>query len=107
MNEQPQIPEALEHVAVLLAVERERPMLGAILDRAESISVRGGELLVRFSSVNGGIRRAFDGHENHRTVEEIASRVLGRHVQVTSESGGIELDSPWARLRELGFEMKP
>jgi hypothetical protein len=40
-------------------------------------------------------------------VESIASRALGRPIQLVTTLAGSELEEPWARLRELGFEMTP
>jgi DNA polymerase-3 subunit gamma/tau len=66
--------------AVVSAVTRARPMLGAMLQRAAAVIVDGGSLVVTFGPADSGVRRTLLGEDNVRSVEQIVTQTLGRPV---------------------------
>lgn len=73
--------------AVVSAVTRERPMLGAMLQRAAAVIVDGGALIVTFGPADSGVRRTLLGEDNVRSIERIVAAALGRPVALrVSES---------------------
>jgi DNA polymerase-3 subunit gamma/tau len=68
--------------AIVSTVAQARPMLGAILERAATIVVDGGTLVVTFGPSDAGMRRMLGGDDNIRSIEEIASHSLGRPLSL-------------------------
>jgi len=68
--------------AIVSTVTQARPMLGAILERAASIVVDGGSLVVNFGPSDAGMRRMLAGDDNVRSIEQIASQSLGRPLSL-------------------------
>ncbi len=64
--------------ALVSAVTRARPMLGAMLQRAAAVFVDGGTLVVTYGSSDSGVRRMLTGDENVRSIEQLAAKTLGR-----------------------------
>jgi DNA polymerase III subunit gamma/tau len=79
--------------AVVSAVTQARPMLGAILERAASVVVDGGKLLVTFGPSDAGMQRMLLGDENVRSIEAIAAQTLGRPLALRV-AGSSEAASP-------------
>ena len=77
--------------AVVSAVTRARPMLGAMLQRAAAVIVDGGSLVVTFGAADSGVRRTLLGENNVRSIEQIVTQALGRPValRVSESSEGI------------------
>ena len=73
--------------AIVSAVTHARPMLGAILERAATIVVDGGTLVVSFGPADAGMRRMLSGDENVRSIVEIAGQALGRPLSLRVASG--------------------
>jgi DNA polymerase-3 subunit gamma/tau len=64
--------------AIVSAVTQARPMLGAVLERAATLVVDGGALVVTFGPSDSGMRRMLTGDDNVRSIETIAAQALGR-----------------------------
>ena len=77
--------------AIVSAVATARPMLGAILERATTIVVDGGKLVVTFGPSDAGMRRMLLGDDNVRSIEGIAVQALGRPLalRVPESSEGV------------------
>jgi DNA polymerase-3 subunit gamma/tau len=74
--------------AIVAAITEARPMLGAILERAASIVVDGGVLVVTFDPGDAGMRRMLLGDENARSIETIAAKSLGRPLTLRVAGSG-------------------
>jgi DNA polymerase-3 subunit gamma/tau len=91
--------QALEEVrsALVLAVSGARPMLGAMIDQAASITIDGGTLRVVFGPGGEGVRRMLSSDENARTIERLASETLGRPLVLSvggPTDGAAEAEPP-------------
>jgi DNA polymerase-3 subunit gamma/tau len=76
--------------ALVSAVTRARPMLGAMLQRAAAVIVDGGTLVVTYGPSDSGVRRMLTGDENVRSIEQLAAQTLGRPLalRVSESTGG-------------------
>ena len=90
---------------LLAAVHIERPMLGALVEQAREITVDGGTLVVGFSAADDSLRRMLAGADNVRTLEQIASKTLGRPLSVRVAS----VDAPIAAspVRPVAGDVPP
>jgi hypothetical protein len=68
--------------ALVTAVTHARPMLGALLDQASTITVDGGSLVVGFGPGDDGLRRMLSGDENLRALTALAEQTLGRTLSL-------------------------
>ncbi len=68
--------------SLVSAVTLARPMLGALLERAVSVIVDGGTLVVTFAPSDDGMRRMLAGVDNLRATEAIAAETLGRPLTI-------------------------
>jgi DNA polymerase-3 subunit gamma/tau len=75
--------------SVTAAVTQARPMLGAMLERAATIVVDGGVLVVTFGAAETGVRRVLVTEDNVRSIEAIAAQTLGRPLALR-----VEMSSP-------------
>ena len=93
-------PEPTAHAelrAVLLtAVTTARPMLGAMLEQAASISVDGGTLRIAFGPGDDGLRRMLGNEDNTRAIERLAEEAFGRKLslRVSGASDGAGTPEP-------------
>jgi DNA polymerase III subunit gamma/tau len=71
--------------AITAAVTQARPMLGAMLERAATIVVDGGTLIVTFGAAEAGVRRVFATDDNVRSIEAMAAQTLGRPLALRVE----------------------
>jgi len=69
------------------AIQRERPMIAAMVGQAVRIVLDGGDLSIGFGPQDDGVRKILAGDENHKTLEAIATKTLGRPVRVRIEGG--------------------
>jgi DNA polymerase-3 subunit gamma/tau len=81
---------------IVSAVTQARPMLGAILERAVTVIVDGGMLVVTFGPSDAGMRRMLQGDDNVRSIEGIAAQTLGRPLalRVAGSGEGSATDPP-------------
>jgi DNA polymerase-3 subunit gamma/tau len=86
--------------AILSVVTQARPMLGAVLERATTLVVDGGTLVVTFGPSDSGMRRMLAGDDNVRSIETIAAQALGRPLALrvlgADEGSGVGLAEPLA-----------
>jgi DNA polymerase-3 subunit gamma/tau len=84
--------------AIVSAVTQARPMLGAVLERAATLVVDGGTLVVTFGPSDSGMRRMLTGDDNVRSIETIAAQALGRPLALRvlgpDEGAGVGLAGP-------------
>jgi DNA polymerase-3 subunit gamma/tau len=78
------VAQGLDEVrrAVVDAVTKDRPMLGAILERASTIAIDGGTLLIAFASTDAGMQRVLAADDHARAVERIVAEALGRPLSL-------------------------
>ena len=90
----------LENVrdAINAAVTQARPMLGAMLERAVTLVVDRGSLVVTFAASDAGVRRVLVTDDNVRSIEAIAAQALGRplalRVEVSSDTVAVRPTAP-------------
>jgi hypothetical protein len=68
--------------AFLAAVQKSKPMLGALLDEAASASLEGDELEIRFREGSGMMRKRLDSNESRSHLERIAGETAGRPIRI-------------------------
>ena len=80
--------------ALSSAVLQARPMLGGFLQRAATIVIDGGTLIVTFGPSDAGMQRLLSGDDNVRSIEAIAAQTFGRpltlRVGLASEPVGAQ-----------------
>ena len=85
------VPESAGHAEareiLLDTLQKERPMIAAMVAQAARIVLDGGELAVGFGPQDDGVRKVLAGDENQRALEAIATKTLGRPVRVRIEGG--------------------
>jgi hypothetical protein len=72
-------------------------MLGAMLERAQTILIDGGALVVTFGDGDAGVQRLFAAEDNVHSIEQIATQTLGRplalRVEVSTAAGEAAMTS--------------
>jgi DNA polymerase-3 subunit gamma/tau len=85
------VPESAGHgearELLLEALQKERPMIAAMVRQAARIVLDGGELSVGFGPQDDGVRKVLAGEESHKALEAIATKSFGRPVRVRIEGG--------------------
>jgi len=76
--------------ALVAAVTQTRPMIGRMLERAETIVIDGGTLAVGFGAADAGTRRLLMSDDNVKSVEATAKQTFGRplSLRVTAAAEG-------------------
>jgi DNA polymerase III subunit gamma/tau len=72
---------------IVAALQKERPMIAAMVGQASRIVLDGGQLSISFGSQDDGVRKMLAGEENVRWVEGVAAKTVGRPITVRIEGG--------------------
>jgi DNA polymerase-3 subunit gamma/tau len=84
----PDSPGHAEAREVLLeTLQRERPMIAAMVGQAARIVLDGGALSIGFGHQDDGVRKVLAGEDNVRALEALAAKALGRPINVRIEGG--------------------
>lgn len=78
------------HEELIAAVHRARPVLGAILEQAESIQVSADELVLGFARGAAAVVRRLERQESLELIQREAARVLGRPLRARVEIAASE-----------------
>ena len=87
---------------VVAALQRERPMIAAMVGQASRIVLDGGSLSFSFGSQDEGVRKMLAEEDNVRSVEAIAAKALGRPISVRIEGGPPVVKAPTLAERASG-----
>jgi len=85
------VPESAGHAEareiLLETLQKERPMIAAMVAQAARIVLAGGDLSIGFGPQDDGVRKVLAGDDNQRALEAIATQTLGRPIRLHIEGG--------------------